>query len=112
MGNLKTALRLGLGEGHSIPAILDRANRILPAVKETEMYATVAAVRPTGALTRVDPRSNTIRQRIAIPPGSYNPLFSDGMIWITRVDSNVLTVVDASSVMFSRRYQSVRSLGF
>ena len=49
MGNLKTALRLGLGEGHSIPAILDRANRVLPAVKETEMYATVAAVRPKGA---------------------------------------------------------------
>jgi virginiamycin B lyase len=50
-----------------------------------------------GTLARVDPRSNTIRQRIAIPPGSYNPPFSDGMIWITGVDSNVLTVVDASS---------------
>jgi hypothetical protein len=49
MGNLKTALRFGLGEGHSIPAILDRANRVLPAVKETEMYATVAAVRSAGA---------------------------------------------------------------
>ena len=50
-----------------------------------------------GTLTRVDPRSNTVRQRIAIPPGSYNPLFSDGMIWITGVDSDVLTVVDAAS---------------
>ena len=50
-----------------------------------------------GTLTRVDPRSNTVRQRIAIPPGSYNPLFSDGMIWITGVDKSVLTVVDASS---------------
>ena len=49
MGNLKTALRLGLGEGHSLPAILDSANRVLPAVKEQEMYATVAALRPTGA---------------------------------------------------------------
>ena len=50
-----------------------------------------------GTLTRIDPRSNAVRQRIAIPPGSYNPLFSGGMIWITGVDSNVLTVVDASS---------------
>jgi virginiamycin B lyase len=50
-----------------------------------------------GTLTRVDPQSDTVRQRIAIPPGSYNPLFSDGMIWITGVDSNLLTVVDASS---------------
>jgi hypothetical protein len=49
MGNLKTALRLGLFEGHSLPVILDRTNRVLPAVKEPEMYATVAAVRPTGA---------------------------------------------------------------
>jgi YVTN family beta-propeller protein len=50
-----------------------------------------------GTLTRIDPQSDTVRQRIAIPPGSYNPLFSDGMIWITVVDSNVLTVVDAAS---------------
>lgn len=47
MGNLKTALRLGVVEGHSLPVILDRINHVLPAVKETEMYATVAAVRCT-----------------------------------------------------------------
>jgi len=50
-----------------------------------------------GTLTRIDPQSDTVRQRIAIPPGSYNPLFSGGMIWITGVDSSLLTVVDASS---------------
>ena len=50
-----------------------------------------------GTLTRIDPQSDSVRQRIAIPPGSYNPLFSDGMIWITGVDSNALTIVDASS---------------
>jgi virginiamycin B lyase len=36
-----------------------------------------------GTLTRIDPRTNAVRQRISIPPGSYNPIFSDGMIWIT-----------------------------
>ena len=50
-----------------------------------------------GTLTRIDPRTNTVRQRIAIPPGSYNPIFSDNMIWITGVESNVLTAVDALS---------------
>jgi virginiamycin B lyase len=50
-----------------------------------------------GTLARIDPRTNTVRQRIAIPPGSYNPLFSDGLVWITGVESNVLTAVDASS---------------
>jgi YVTN family beta-propeller protein len=50
-----------------------------------------------GTLARIDPQTNRVRQTIDIPPGSYNPLFSDGMIWITGVESNVLTVVDASS---------------
>jgi len=49
MGNLKTAMRLALAEGHSLPVILDRTNHVLPAVKDTEMYATVAAVRSTRA---------------------------------------------------------------
>src|SRR5438270_1175462 len=50
-----------------------------------------------GTLTRINPQTNAVRQRIAIPPGSYNPLFSDGVIWITGVDINGLTAVDASS---------------
>lgn len=49
MGNLKTALRLGVVEGHPLPVILNRINHVLPAVKDTEMYATVAAVRSAGA---------------------------------------------------------------
>ena len=38
-----------------------------------------------------------VRQKISIPPGSYNPLFSDGIVWITGFDSNVLVAVDAST---------------
>lgn len=49
MGNLKTALRFALVEGHSLPMMLNRTNRVLPAVKDVEMYATVAAVRSTQA---------------------------------------------------------------
>ena len=36
-----------------------------------------------GTLSRIDPETNTVRQKISIPPGSANPLFSDGFIWIT-----------------------------
>jgi virginiamycin B lyase len=50
-----------------------------------------------GTLTRIDPSTNSARQRITIPLGSYNPLFSDGIVWITRVESNVLVPVDAST---------------
>ena len=50
-----------------------------------------------GTLNRIDPSTNSVRQRISIPSGSYNPVFSDGIVWITGVDSSVLTAVDADS---------------
>ena len=50
-----------------------------------------------GTLSRIDPTTNTVRQKISIPPGSYNPLFSDGIVWITGFDTNVLVAVDAST---------------
>jgi YVTN family beta-propeller protein len=50
-----------------------------------------------GTLNRIDPSTNSVRQRISIPPGSYNPVFSNGIVWITGVESSVLTAVDADS---------------
>jgi virginiamycin B lyase len=50
-----------------------------------------------GTLSRIDPATGTVRQRISIPPGSYNPLFYNGIIWVTGFDDGVLTAVDASS---------------
>jgi virginiamycin B lyase len=50
-----------------------------------------------GTLNRIDPKTNSVRQKISIPQGSYNPLFSNGIIWITGVESGVLTAVDAAS---------------
>jgi streptogramin lyase len=48
-----------------------------------------------GTLSRIDPTTGAVRQKISIPPGSYNPLFSDGIIWVTGFDSSFLTAVDA-----------------
>jgi virginiamycin B lyase len=48
-----------------------------------------------GTLNRIDPSTNSVRQKISIPPGSYNPLFSNGIVWITGPLSGVLTAVDA-----------------
>jgi YVTN family beta-propeller protein len=50
-----------------------------------------------GTLTRIDPATNTVRQKISIAPGSYNPLFSHGTIWISGTDAGVLTAVDAAT---------------
>jgi YVTN family beta-propeller protein len=48
-----------------------------------------------GTLNRIDPSTNSVRQKISIPPGSYNPIFSKGIVWITGAESSVLTAVDA-----------------
>lgn len=44
MGNLKTALRFGAADGLTLPALLEAVNRVLPAVKQPEMYATLAGM--------------------------------------------------------------------
>ena len=48
-----------------------------------------------GTLLRIDPRTNSVRQRIAIPAGSFNPLYSQGYVWITSNKSSVLSPVNA-----------------
>ena len=50
-----------------------------------------------GTLVRVDPSTNNVRERTLIPPGSFNPVFSGGIVWVTGVESNVLTAVDAAT---------------
>jgi streptogramin lyase len=54
-------------------------------------------VDPKGSLVRIDPVSGKIRQWIRVPAGSYNPLYADGRIWITRADGAELNVVDATT---------------
>jgi streptogramin lyase len=48
-----------------------------------------------GELSRIDPRDGRVRQRVMIAPGSFNPLFADGVVWISGHDANLLTAVDA-----------------
>jgi virginiamycin B lyase len=46
-------------------------------------------------LARIDPASGHIRQTIHVPSGSYNPLYSAGLIWVTRAEGAEVTVVQA-----------------
>ena len=55
------------------------------------------ATDANGTRVRIDPSTNSVRQRISIPPGSYNPIFSNGIVWITGIEKNVVTAVDANS---------------
>jgi len=51
----------------------------------------------TATLARIDPGTLQVRQRIAVPGGSLNPLYSAGLIWITRSTGAELTVLSADS---------------
>jgi virginiamycin B lyase len=48
-------------------------------------------------LARIDPVSGKIRQHIRVPPGSYNPLYSEGQIFVTQAGGAQVTVIDANS---------------
>jgi len=50
-----------------------------------------------GTLARIDPATGVIRQKIRVPQGSYNPLYRDGVIWVTHADGSEITGVDATT---------------
>jgi virginiamycin B lyase len=50
-----------------------------------------------GELSRIDPATNAVRQKIQIAPGSFNSIFSDGIVWISGFKTDVVTTVDAST---------------
>lgn len=56
--------------------------------------ASSAATGLTGTLSRIDPAANAVAARIAVPSGSYCPLFADDFVWITSTDHNLLIKVD------------------
>jgi len=63
-------------------------------------------VDKVGTLARVDPVSGAIRQRIRISPGSFNPFYSDGQVWVTRADGSQITAVDATTGVVSATAQT------
>lgn len=54
-------------------------------------------VDKSGSLVRIDPVAGTIRTTLKVPAGSYNPIFSDAQLWVTRAEGAELTRVDAAT---------------
>jgi streptogramin lyase len=81
------------------------ANRLLavfkvgPAAAEGGVTASPDSiwlvVDKEGSLARIDPTTGAVRQTIRVPAGSYNPLYSDGRVWVTRAEGSEITAVDA-----------------
>jgi virginiamycin B lyase len=47
-----------------------------------------------GVLSRIDPATNQVVATVAIPSGSYNPLYADGYIWVSSNEHDELIKVD------------------
>jgi virginiamycin B lyase len=50
-----------------------------------------------GSMARIDPANGSIVDTVRLKPGSYNPVFSEGRIWVTRASDAELTIVDATT---------------
>jgi virginiamycin B lyase len=61
-----------------------------------------------GSLVRIDPDSGSILQTTHVPSGSYNPVFSDGRIWVTRAAGSEVTSVDATTGKVLQHYATGR----
>jgi streptogramin lyase len=51
----------------------------------------------SGELDRIDPGTNSVVARIAIPKGSFNPIYAGDSIWVASNDGNALVRVDPST---------------
>lgn len=88
--------RVDLATG-GVQAILD----IGPAAPEggiaTSRDSVWLVLDKEGTLARIDPTDNTVRQRVATPPGSFNPLHRDGTVWLTEAAGAAVTAIDAAT---------------
>ncbi len=50
-----------------------------------------------GTFARIDPASGRVRQTVRLPPGAFNPVYSEGVLWVSRVAGSELLAVDAAT---------------
>ncbi len=94
------------GAGSSLVRIDAATNRvaatlpITPANSEggiTTSPDSVWIATADGILSRIDPATGSVRQKIRVASGSQNPVYAEGTIWITSGAANLLTTLDAES---------------
>ena len=52
-------------------------------------------VDKAGALARITPTTQVVQEVVRVPPGSFNPLYHDGRIWVSQADGAQVTILDA-----------------
>jgi virginiamycin B lyase len=82
-----------------------RAVTLVPGVGPADREGGIAAspdsvwvvIDGSATLARIDPEKLRVSQRIGLPRGSLNPLYSDGLIWVTRSTGTEMSIVSADS---------------
>jgi streptogramin lyase len=94
------------GSGRSLVRIDAATNRvgatlpIAPANSEGSITTSPDSVwlaTSDGVLSRIDPATGSVRQKIRVASGSQNLVYAERTIWITSGAANLLTAVDAQS---------------
>lgn len=94
------------GKGTALVRLDVRTNRIaavLPiAPADSEGGITASAdsvwmVTADGFLSRIDPTTDAVRQRVRVAGGSANPRYAAGVVWLTSAPANRLAAIDAAS---------------
>ncbi|HET9790750.1 MAG TPA: hypothetical protein VFR08_05560 [Candidatus Angelobacter sp.] len=71
---------------------------IAPADSEGGITAGAGSIwmasNSAGQLARIDPRTNKVIATIAVPSGSFCPIYFGGYVWITSTDHSVLTKIN------------------
>ena len=93
-------------KGASLVRVDAKTNRIVAnlAVRPNDPEGSVTAsadsiwmVTADGFLSRIDPATNSVRQKVRVAGGSAVPAYGSGVIWVTSSPANSLTAVDAKS---------------
>lgn len=94
------------GAGSSLVRIDAATNRVKATLPITPAHSegaittspdSVWLATADGILSRIDPATGSVRQKIQVARGSQNPVYAGRAIWITSGAANLLTAVDAAS---------------
>jgi streptogramin lyase len=87
-----------------IDASANRVMAILPVVPADDEGSIATSedsvwlvTNKEGLLLRIDPKTNSVRQEIQLPPGVFNPIYGDGTIWVTNIEKGTVIAINADT---------------
>ncbi len=80
---------------NSLVSVIKLAAVIAEGGVTTSADSVWVVVDRAGSLARISPDTGVVRQIVRLPAGSFNPMYNDGQIWVTRATGAEVTVLNA-----------------